>query len=242
VEKNLALQIALRAKAVLEAQGATVILTREADVDLPLSARAMIANEADADIFLSIHCNSMATLEGRKTTQGIETYFLSPDPTDAEAKMLAEMENGGPDALPSPKSGDPVKGLLADLSLSQARNDSAELALYIQRSLVHTLRSPGRGVRQAPFLVLSALKMPAALLEIGFISHPQEGRRLSKEPYQQKAAEAIAEAVKQFTEKVLARRLEGTPKDDKAAEPASMKKTGALPAPTPAVAGLPASR
>ena len=206
-------------------------------MDLPLSARAMLANENDADLFLSIHCNSMATAEDRRTTQGVETYFLSPDPTDAEAKLLAEMENGGPDALPSPKAADPVKGLLADLQLGQARNDSARFAEFVQHALVTGLRATGRGVRQAPFLVLSALKMPAALVEIGFISHPAEGRRLGKDAYQDRVAQAITNAVKQFSGRVLAKRLEPSSK----AIPA-VQKAGKASSAVPAVAGLPQAR
>src|SRR5437870_1304981 len=140
-EKSVALSVASKLKALLETEGATAILTREDDVDVSFAARAAIANEAEADVFLSIHCNSMATADDRKITRGVETYFLSPDPTDAEARLLAEMENGGA-ALPLPKHSDPVKGLLADLALGQARNDSAELAELVQRGMVRTLRAP----------------------------------------------------------------------------------------------------
>jgi N-acetylmuramoyl-L-alanine amidase len=246
VEKTVALSVAKKLKAMLEAEGATALLTREDDVDLPLAQRAALANEADADIFLSIHCNSMASAADRKVTRGIETYFLSPDPTNAEARLLAEMENGGPDALPLPKSTDAVKGLLADLALGQARNDSAQLAELVQRTLIRTLRSASRGVRQAPFLVLSALKMPAVLVEVGFISHPVEGRKLGKDDYQQKIAEALTGSIKQFAEKVLARRLDA-PKSAEV-KPAEPQKAPAAPgatlpaASTPAVAGLPAPR
>jgi N-acetylmuramoyl-L-alanine amidase len=255
LEKNIVLEVSRRLKATLEAAGATAILTREDDVDLPLSARAVIANEADADVFLSIHCNSMATAEDRQVTQGIETYFLSPDPTDAEARLLAEIENGGPAALPVPQSADPVRGLLADLQLGQARNDSAQLAQLVQRTLVRALRATGRGVRQAPFLVLSALKMPAVLVEIGFISHPREGRRLATADYQQRVADGLAAAVHQFADGVLARRLNEAPERaapaaqprpaPKAAAPAKAVEGAAAspgPAAAPTVAGLPATR
>jgi len=267
-EKTVSLLIAKKLKALLELEGATAILTREDDIDLPLSARAAIANEADADLFVSIHCNSMATVEGRRVTHGVETYFLSPDPTDAEARLLAEMENGGPDSMPAPRTADPVKGLLADLTLGQARNDSAQLAELVQRSLVRSLRAASRGVRQAPFLVLSALKMPAVLVETGFISHPVEGRRLGKEAYQSKIADALFVSVKTYAEQVLARRLDspanvasnqdalaaGPAKalQAKAREPAAREAEATIPAKAilpaggaatvPAVAGLPATR
>ncbi len=206
-EKSIALSVAIKTKEVLEAAGATVILTRDKDEDISLAERVRIANEAGADLFLSIHCNSMETGEDRKVTRGVETYFLSPDPTDAEAKMLAKLENGGPDAVPMSRHTDTLTGILADLSLGQARNDSAALAEIVQRHMIRGTWAISRGVRQAPLLVLWGTKMPSALVEIGFISHPQEGRKLSREKYQAQIAKALANGVRDFAEQVLARRL-----------------------------------
>jgi N-acetylmuramoyl-L-alanine amidase len=206
-EKMIALQVARKTKESLEAQGATVILTRDADEDIPLADRVRIANEAGADVFLSIHCNSMETVGDRKVTRGVETYFLSPDPTDAEAKMLAQLENGGPEAVPLPRSSDPVTGILNDLALGQARNDSAALAQIVQQHMVRGTRATSRGVRQAPFLVLSGTRMPSVLVEIGFISHPREGRMLGRDRYQRRVAQALADGVRDFADKVLSRRL-----------------------------------
>jgi N-acetylmuramoyl-L-alanine amidase len=206
-EKAIALQVAQKTKESLEAQGATVILTRDVDEDIPLADRVRIANEAGADVFLSIHCNAMETREHRKVTRGVETYFLSPDPTDAEARMLAQLENGGPEAVPLPKASDPVAGILNDLALGQARSDSAALAQIVQQHIVKGTKSPSRGVRQAPFLVLSGTRMPSVLVEIGFISHPREGRLLSRDKYQRRVAQALANGVRDFADKVLARRL-----------------------------------
>ncbi len=218
VEKSIALQIAKRLREQLEAAGATVLLTREDDAaDVSLADRARFANEANADLFVSIHCNSMATRHDRAVTRGVESYFLSPDPTDAEAKLLAELENGGPTAVPVPKTGNAVSGLLADLALGQARNDSAALAETLHHSLVKRTGAPSRGLRQAPFLVLSATRMPSALIEVGFISHPGEGRLLAKEAYQDKIAEALAQGVRDFAAHVLMRRLLPPTEDARAA-------------------------
>ena len=206
-EKVIALQVARKTKESLEGQGATVILTRDTDEDIPLADRVRIANEAGADVFLSIHCNSMETLGDRKVTRGVETYFLSPDPTDAEAKMLAQLENGGPEAVPLPRSTDAVAGILNDLALGQARNDSAALAQIVQQHMVRGTRATSRGVRQAPFLVLSGTRMPSVLVEIGFISHPREGRMLGRDRYQRRVAQALADGVRDFADKVLSRRL-----------------------------------
>jgi N-acetylmuramoyl-L-alanine amidase len=207
LEKEVVLAVAQRTKDLLEKQGATVILTRESDQDVSLADRVRIANDAGADLFLSIHCNSMESREDQKVARGVETYFLSPDPTDAEARMLAELENGGRAALPAPRVTDAVSGILADLALGQARNDSAALAEIVQQQMIHTTWAPSRGVRQAPFLVLSGTKMPAALVEIGFISHPQESRLLAKPAYQEKVALALTKGVRQFADDVLSRRL-----------------------------------
>jgi N-acetylmuramoyl-L-alanine amidase len=207
VEKAVTLQVSRRLKSVLEDAGATVLLTRDEDTDVSYADRVRIANEAGADVFVSVHCNSMATPRDRAVTRGAETYFLSLDPTDAEARLLAELENGGPDALPAPKATNAVTGLLADLALGQARSDSAALAQTLHRNLVRRTGTQSRGVRQAPFLVLSGTKMPAALVEIGFISHPAEAKLLAKEKHQQKVAEALAAGIQEFNQQVLARRL-----------------------------------
>jgi N-acetylmuramoyl-L-alanine amidase len=206
VEKDVALSVALRTKEAMEEAGVTVVLTREADGDLPLPRRAQIANEAGADLFLSIHCNSMPKLKDRLLTRGVETYFLSPDPTDSDARLLAEIENAGSDAAPA-KSADAVGGILADLALGQARKDSARLAEIVQRRMVRDARISGHGVRQAPFAVLAGTRMPSALVEIGFISHPLEGRLLGKERHQKAIARALAAAVREYADDVLARRL-----------------------------------
>jgi len=206
IEKDVALAVALRTKEAMEETGVTVVLTREGDADLPLARRAQIANEAGADLFLSIHCNSMPKLKDRLLTRGVETYFLSPDPTDSDAKLLAEIENGGPEASPA-KSPDAASGILADLPLAQARNDSARLAEIVQRRMVREARISGRGVRQAPFAVLAGTRMPSALVEIGFISHPIEGRLLAKERHQKAIARALAAAAREYADQVLARRL-----------------------------------
>jgi N-acetylmuramoyl-L-alanine amidase len=236
LEKNIALTVAQKTKLLLEAQGATVLLTRENDDDVSLADRARVANEAGADLFLSIHCNSMETRADRQITRGVETYFLSPDPTDAEAKMLAELENGGPEAVPLPKAPDAVSGILADLALGQARNDSAALAEIVQHHVIRGTWAQSRGVRQAPFLVLSGTKMPSALVEIGFISHPAESKLLAKPAYQDKVALALSNAVREFADRVLSRRLVAqVAKAEKPAAPAAIQLAPAAAEPPAAV-------
>jgi hypothetical protein len=123
--------------------------------------------------------------------------------------------------MPLPRSDDPVNGILADLTLGQARSDSAALAELVHRHLTRATGAQSRGVRQAPFVVLAGTRMPSALVEIGFISHPQEGRLLASDRYQQRVAAGLAAAVRDFADHVLLRRLDAAAP----AEPAKAQAT-----------------
>ncbi len=195
-EKDVALSIARRLAARLERQGGHVILTRTGDISIPLANRAALANAERADLFISIHLNSMATRRRRAVTQGVETYFLSADATDASATAVAARENadrlaGEPEIDPN----DPVAGILKDLQSTEALAASSRLAYSIHEQLVKACRAEDRGVKQAPFYVLAGASMPAVLVEVGFISHPAESRRLRTGVYQDRVARAIADAV-----------------------------------------------
>jgi N-acetylmuramoyl-L-alanine amidase len=192
-EKDLALQIARRVAAKLRAQGAEVRLTREADEPLELDRRTAIANGAEADLFLSIHLNSMPTVKARARAHGIETYFLSLDASDARASAVAARENADAPAAAA-AADDPVAGILADLASADALAESSRLAQAIHARLV-AAGPADRGVKQAPFRVLSGARMAAVLLEVGFISHPDESRLLASPVHQERLATAIAEGV-----------------------------------------------
>ncbi len=204
-EKDVTLAIAKELARLVAQEGGTAVLTRDGDENVRLKDRPARANERRADLLISIHCNSMSTTGDRRSTRGVETYLLSPDPTDAEARILAERENTEA-ALLAKASADPVQAILEDLEVSQAHADSAQLAAAIQRRLVRATRSPNRGVRQAPFIVLAGARMPAALVEVGFISHPREGRLLGKASYQHVVARAIADGIADFRKDVELRR------------------------------------
>ena len=195
-EKDLALDISRRVAARLRALGARVILTRTGDIDVPLVNRATIANALRADIFLSIHLNSMPSAEQRRVRRGIETYFLSADATDASAAAVAARENAARmagEALAD--RGDPVGFILQDLESAAALAESSRLAYFLQERLVAGTGADDNGVKQAPFYVLAGARMPAVLLELGFISHDAEGALLRTAAYQEKLAAAIAEGV-----------------------------------------------
>jgi N-acetylmuramoyl-L-alanine amidase len=194
-EKDVALQIARKLATRLRAQGGKVLLTRTHDIAVPLPSRAALANAARADLFVSIHLNAMPGPR-RARAHGVETYFLSADATDASATAVAARENA--DRLAGetePSAGDPVSGILQDLADTDALAESSRLAYAIHERLVSRLGAENRGVKQAPFYVLAGARMPAVLLEVGFVSHDAESRRLATASYQDRAARAIAEGV-----------------------------------------------
>jgi N-acetylmuramoyl-L-alanine amidase len=198
-EKDLALQISRRIAAHLKRVGVKVVLTRSGDVAVPLANRAAVATAIRADLFLSVHLNSMPTAELRRSSQGVETYFLSADATDTHASAVAARENA--DRLagePVLDRADPVAAILEDLEGAASLQGSSRLAYALHDRLVVRLGAEDRGVKQAPFYVLAGARMPAVLLELGFLSHPEEARRLRSPEYQERIAAAIAEGVRAF--------------------------------------------
>ncbi|HZR07735.1 MAG TPA: N-acetylmuramoyl-L-alanine amidase [Myxococcales bacterium] len=194
-EKDLALAIAKKLAARLRQLGFEVILTRKSDVFLSLDERTRIANEARADLFLSIHCNAAR----RRKLEGVETWTLNVA-SDRYAARLAAFENAEADRTVSD-----LRLILADLATKANASDARDLAQSVQSSLIRTLRSRvGRvrdhGVKQALFYVLLGTRMPSILVETGFISNPAEELRLKSARFQTGAAEAIARGVKDYVE------------------------------------------
>ena len=202
-EKDVTLDLARRLKPLLERHGVTVVLTRDEDRVMPLDDRTAIANQNRAELFVSIHVNASK----RKSAVGAETYFLSTDATDAEARTLAALENkayappepatGGS----TPASGGPDRGLeliLWDLAQNSYLAESSRLAELVQREMNTLAGTKDRGVRQAPFRVLMGATMPAILVEAAFISNPSEESRLADAAAKDKIAEAIARAIAEY--------------------------------------------
>jgi N-acetylmuramoyl-L-alanine amidase len=192
-EKELTLDIARRVAGLLQEDLAVrVVLTRGKDQFIGLRERTALANRERADLFLSIHVN--AAPDGAAT--GTETYFLSNEATDGAARRAAEYENrliGGAGA----KGGSPdvLRSILWDLAQSDFQQESSRAAEALQNSLDRALRRPSRGVKQAPFYVLGGAAMPAVLVEIGFISNPQEEQRLRDDGYRDRIARALVAGV-----------------------------------------------
>lgn len=197
-EKDVALAIAKKVAARLKSLGFQVVMTRSRDVFVPLDERARIANEARADLFVSIHCNAAR----KRSLHGVETWTLNVS-SDRYATRLAAFENAEADRTVSD-----LRLILADLATKANAGDARDLAQSVQSSLVRTLRSrvgPVRdhGVKQALFYVLLGTHMPSILVETGFISNPAEEARLKSARFQDGTAEAVARGVKEFVESRL---------------------------------------
>jgi len=199
LEKEVTLDIARRLRGLLAGdEGTEVILTREDDRRMALDDRTAIANHARADLFVSIHCNSSP----RDAAQGAETYFLSYQATDDDARALAALENNPMqiDQGVSAQSG--LDLVLWDLAQSAFLKESSDLAETIQDRLNDALRVRNRGIKQAPFRVLMGATMPAVLVEVAFISSPPEEQRLREPSFKDQIAASIAESIRAFRKRV----------------------------------------
>jgi N-acetylmuramoyl-L-alanine amidase len=201
-EADITLAVARKLRAALSARGIDVLMTRTTDTLIALRDRGMIANDAQATLFLSIHVNAAnPRWRNPRTARGFETYFLSDAKTEDD-RRLAEMENDADRFLNQDSGpGDPLALVLGDMLQNAYLRESSELASAVQAGMkpMHP-SSNDRGVKQAGFAVLIASHMPAALVEIGFGTNPSEATWLSSEKGQQ----ALADAIARSTEKYLA--------------------------------------
>ena len=193
-EKDVVLDVARRLAARLRERRLRVVMTRDADVFVPLERRTAIANDARGDLFVSIHANAATDPKAH----GVETYFLSLDATDEAAARLAERENGAfrrtPDAS-APATLDPVVAILGNLLANEHLKESDAFARMAHAALLDGEQRAARGVKQAPFVVLVGLQMPASLVEIGFITHAGDEGRLGSGEGRARIARELSGAV-----------------------------------------------
>lgn len=196
LEKDVVLNIAMLLDELLrERLRARTVLTRVRDVPLALEDRTEIANNAKADLFISIHANASPSRRAR----GIETYYL--DNTDDKSSLkLAERENKS-----SRRNLSDVQFILSDLIQNVKLEDSIALAHHMQNALVQRISryySDVRdlGVKRGPFFVLVGAHMPCVLVEVSFMDHPVEGRRLIDRRYQKIVADALYRGIRGFFE------------------------------------------
>lgn len=196
-EKDRTLEISLMVRDLLRIRlpELKIVLTRTADEYVSLGSRTRVANRNQADLFVSIHCNAAAN----RTANGFETYFLSRARTD-DARAVQMLENNAmelEDVDDTPE--DPLLFLLADMAQSIFQNQSSHLAGAIQNSFSHAFPvRRNRGVKQAGFFVLRGAYMPAVLVEVGFISNPEEEQSLKSLDFRFKAAQAIVESIVEY--------------------------------------------
>lgn len=196
-EKDVVLDIALKLKKELEANSLyDVFLTRDKDVFIPLEERTAFANKMGADLFVSIHANASP----RREAKGIETYLLNWT-DDEEAMRVAARENAI--SLRKMKAMnqkmDIVKVIMDDLFRQIKRDESIKLAHYVQNSLIKNCENRyNLGVKQALFYVLFGARMPSVLIEVSFISNPEEEELLSEDEYRFKIAKAIYEGIEKY--------------------------------------------
>ncbi len=212
LEKDATLEIAKKIAATLpRTLACRTVLTRDSDVLLPLDDRTSIANHEKADFFLSVHANSSQSA----SAQGSETYYLSLEASDKIAQEVASRENASNGGGAAPLEGDTgnpdLDFVLWDLAQSAHLKESSEIAEAIQVELNAVSDTASRGIKQAPFRVLVGATMPAVLLEVAFISNPEEEKRLRSPEFQQTVADAVARAVARFYGKRLPGTVKPTP-------------------------------
>lgn len=197
LEKEICLRIASHVKARLERSAKLadfpmeVRLSRETDRFIPLRERAREANQWGADLFISVHANSSPVARAR----GFEVYFLSNEATDEDATRVAQQENtDGPVQVLSTG----VRSILSDLQTNAHILESSRFAESVYSALSERLRPNGKGVRQAPFSVLSGTQMPALLIEVGYLTNSQEAADLARNAYQLRVGSSLADGVLDF--------------------------------------------
>jgi len=194
MEKDLVLDVSLRLGRLLESRlGADVVYTRDDDTFIPLETRTAIANEKQADLFISVHANSSPDPDAR----GVETYYLnftsSPDALEVAARENAVSE----------KSIHELQDLVKKITLKEKIDESRELASDVQTSLYQGLATKNsslhnRGVKKAPFVVLIGANMPSILAEISFVSNPTDEQNLETAQYRQKIAESLYKGIAKY--------------------------------------------
>ncbi len=200
-EKEIALAIGRALARNLSAdENLQVFLTRDSDTLIPIWKRGELATEWKGEhpgVFVSIHANA---LPGSRETRGFETYFLSEARTEHERRVVA-LENAAQDfenADEGPSDNPDLSFILSELRKLDHQHWSALLAELVQDRLEQVHPGPNRGVKQGPLAVITNALMPAVLVEVGFLTNPEEERMLVRGTFQENTATAIASAVREF--------------------------------------------
>jgi N-acetylmuramoyl-L-alanine amidase len=212
VEKDVTLNVAKRVGVALNHRGIDVKYTRTTDTLIALDDRGRIANEAHADLFVSIHVNAAnPNWKDPGGARGFETYFLSEAKTE-DARRVEQMENEVVkfETRTSGPSSDALSFVLNDMAQNEHLREANELAGLIQARLAKIHPAPSRGVKQAGFRVLVTAFMPAVLVEIGFGSNPADAAFMTDPKHVDEISAAIADAVVEYL-KGYERRVSAVP-------------------------------
>ncbi|GAA7421416.1 N-acetylmuramoyl-L-alanine amidase [Helicobacter pylori] len=199
-EKDIVLEVVKFLHKELKKRGYSVLLTRDKDIYIDLVARTELANRKSADLFISVHANSIPK-RSTSNAHGIETYFLSTARSE-RARKVAEQENKDDVNLMDYFS----KSLLLNSLNTQRLIVSNKLAIDVQYGMLQSIRKNypdvvDGGVREGPFWVLAGALMPSILIEIGYNSHAIESKRIQSKPYQKILAKGIADGIDSFFSK-----------------------------------------
>lgn len=203
-EKDVALKVALKLGLKLQEElpDIKIIQTRKTDVDVDWYRRAEIANDAKADLFISIHCNSMppgnAHVRGTETFVGAYRRINEMDAGLKENEEIIKDKNYKKQGDPT----DPEEAILLSLYKSLYRSKSLALASYIQKNYTDVNKRVNRGVKEQGLLILQRAAMPSVLTEIGFISNKEEEKYINSAEGQEEIVMAIVNAVKQYKKEV----------------------------------------
>ena len=193
MEKDVTLSVARRLKAAIEARlGTRVILTRDGDQTIGLDERAAVANNNKADVFVSLHANASV----RASVTGAEVFYLSLDDYGDQAQRAAQGES---EALPVLGGGTrDIEVILWEMAQARHIEQSASLAQLMERELRERVPMSPRAIQQAPFRVLVGANMPAVLVEMGFISNPEQEKQLASDAFQGQIVQALVESIVRY--------------------------------------------
>lgn len=202
LEKNLVLAVSKRVQAQLAQTGHyDIVMTRARDVFISLNERLKISRKAEADLFISIHADSIEQTYAQ-SIKGATVYTLSERASDAEARAIAEKENAsdliaGLDVAKGEENDD-VKNILIDLMKRETANFSAEFSRTLVRSLKSKISLSRDPERAAAFKVLRQTHAPSVLVELGYVSNPEESRQMQSAEWQEKVAKSISNAINAY--------------------------------------------
>ncbi len=207
-EKTITLDVARRLKKLITdamADSVDVVMTRDSDVFISLNDRAKKANEAEADLFISIHVNSIdKRSKGREKVHGASVYTVGLHKSDANLAVamrenaVIELEEDFSETYQGFDPNSSESYIIFELTQNRNMAQSIEFASLAQGQLIATAKRADKGVRQAGFLVLWATKMPAVLVELDFICNPEAERFLGSEKGRQQCAEALFNAFRDY--------------------------------------------